>query len=149
MFDVIAEKIVKAQLKYPKYFLIAFGIIILLLVPGIFNLVGNIEPSLEKLLPQDIQEVKTMNDMRTQFGADMIYLLVYAEDSLSDIRNPQLFTYVDLLAEKIRTRNGLWRSFILEIQLSIRLSFREWSHSFSKDGLRSKDFQNSCLGRLA
>ncbi len=68
MIEKIADKITAAQLKSPKMFIAVFIIITLLLVPGIFKLVDNVEPSLEKVLPQDIEEVKTMNDMREQFG---------------------------------------------------------------------------------
>lgn len=104
MMEDLAKMIVKWQIKSPYMILIIFGVIGLLLVPGIFNLVKNVEPSLEKVLPQDIEEVQTMNNMRAQFGADMMYLVVYAEDLTYDARDPAFITYVDILSEKIRTR---------------------------------------------
>ena len=110
MLEDIAEKIVKLQTKSPFRFLLIFLIITILLVPGIFKLVNNVEPSLEKVLPQEIEEVKLMNDMRTQFGADMMYLIVYAETPVYDVRNPASIKYVNLLSEKIRTRE-----YILEV----------------------------------
>ncbi len=107
MIENIAERIVKAQIKRPFAFLLVFVIIGILLLPGVFNLVGNVEPSLEKVLPQDIEEVKTMNFMRGQFSADMMYLLVHADSTVSDVRDPRLVKYVDALAEKIRTREHI------------------------------------------
>jgi hypothetical protein len=78
-----------------------------LLIPGIFNLVQNVEPSLEKVLPQEIEEVKLMNDMRTQFGADMMYLVVYAEGPVVDIRSPEAITYLSVLGDKLRTTENI------------------------------------------
>jgi len=104
MIEKIAEKIVKLQIKKPSLFLSIFGIIALILIPGIFNLVNNVEPSLEKVLPQDIDEIKSMNNMRAQFGADMMYLIVYVDDYVADVREPMLITYIDILSNKIRTR---------------------------------------------
>ncbi len=104
IFESISEKIVSAQTRSPKSFLIIFAIITLLLIPGIFNLVGNVEPSLEKVLPSDIEEVKTMNDMRSQFSADMMYVIVYADTPVYDVRNPEFVKYVDLLSSKFEDR---------------------------------------------
>lgn len=110
MIEKIADRIAKLQVKYPLYVLIVFLVISLALIPGIFNLVGNVEPSLEKVLPQHIDEIETMNDMRAQFGADMMYLLLYAEDPISDVRNPEFVEYVDQLANSIKERE-----YILEV----------------------------------
>lgn len=103
--EMIAEKIVKAQITKPGIFLLVLGLITILLIPGIFNLIGNVEPSLEKVLPQDIKEIETMNNMRAQFGADMMYLLVYTEAPVLDVRDPKVLIYLDLLSEKLRTNN--------------------------------------------
>ena len=107
MIESIAERIVNAQIRKPKSFLLVFGILALLIIPGILNLVGNVEPSLEKVLPQDIDEVKTINNMRTQFGADMIYLLVHNEGLVIDSRDPAILEYIDILAEKIRSSDHI------------------------------------------
>jgi uncharacterized protein len=104
MIEDIAEKIVEQQVKRPYMFIGIFIILALIIAPGIFNLVNNVEPSLEKVLPSDIQEVKTMNNMRTQFGADMMYLIVYPENPITDIREPEFIKYQELLVQKIKTR---------------------------------------------
>ncbi len=101
MIEDLAKNISKRQVKNPYIFIWTFVIITLILIPGIFNLVKNVEPSLEKVLPQNIEEVKTMNDMRSDFGADMMYILIYPEGSILDVRNPQYLEYVDLLEQKI------------------------------------------------
>ena len=100
--EKIAEKIVKAQVKAPWMFLAVALVITLVLAPGLMNLFGNVEPSLEKVLPQDIHEVKLMNQMRTEYGADMVYILLYTTNTLADVRNYEVLRYEDLLAQKIR-----------------------------------------------
>lgn len=103
MIEKIAKEISDLQGQKPYAFIAVFVVITFLLIPGIFNLVKNVEPSLEKVLPQNIEEVKTMNDMRTQFGADMMYLIVYSELPVADVRNPQFLNYVDALEQRIST----------------------------------------------
>lgn len=105
--EKIAEKITDFQVKKPSLFLMIFGIITLMLIPGIFNLVSNVEPSLEKVLPQDIEEVKAMNDMRSQFGADMMYLIVYSAPPIFDSRDPAIVKYINVLSEKIKSRENV------------------------------------------
>ncbi len=107
MLEDIAEKIVRQQIRYPKLFMLVFLIISLLMIPGILRLIGNVEPSLEKVLPQDVEEVKAMNDMRTQFGADMMYLIVFADGPLFDVRHPEMVRYIDLLSQKLRQRENI------------------------------------------
>ncbi|MDA3836090.1 MAG: MMPL family transporter [Nanoarchaeota archaeon] len=101
MIEKAAKKISILQGEKPYLFLIIFGIITLVLIPGIFNLVGNVEPSLEKVLPQNIQEVKTMNDMRSEFGADMMYIIAYPVAPIVDARNPAYLNYINLLEQRI------------------------------------------------
>jgi len=107
MIEEFAEKVVKAQMRKPFMFLILFAVITALLVPGIFRLVSHVEPSLEKVLPETIDEIETMNDMRAQFGADMMYLLVFARSPVEDVREPDLLKYVDILSQELRTRETI------------------------------------------
>ncbi|MGM5484833.1 MAG: efflux RND transporter permease subunit [Nanobdellota archaeon] len=101
MLEDIAERLAKQQIKRPHLFIGIFILITLVMIPGIFNLVGNIEPSLEKVLPDDIEEVETMNQMREDFGADMMYVLVYPESPVHDVRNPDFLEYLDLIKQKV------------------------------------------------
>jgi len=107
MIESIAEKISKKQVKNPYIFIMVFILITLILAPGLLKLVDNVEPSLEKVLPQNVEAVQTMNDMRTQFGADMMYLVLYVDAPVSDVRNVQLLNYIDALSQKIRTHNSV------------------------------------------
>jgi len=108
VFNKVAKKIVDAQIKYPKKFIWTFLILNLLLIPGIFNLVHNVEPSLEKVLPQSVDEIKNMNYMRSQFGADMIYLVAYANDGVvNDVRDLGYLRYIDILDQKIQDNSDL------------------------------------------
>jgi len=111
MFEKIASIIVSYQIKFPKVFMFVFLIINLLLIPGIFNLINNVEPSLERVLPQNIDEIQTMNDMRTEFGADMIYLVLEGEDDTVDLRDLEVLRYIDILGKKILTEEN-----VLEVQ---------------------------------
>ena len=111
MFEKIASIIVKYQTKFPRIFLLGFIIINLLLIPGIFNLINNVEPSLERVLPQNINEIQTMNDMRTEFGADMIYLVLEGRDNTVDMRDIEVLRYIDILGDKIKTEEN-----VLEVQ---------------------------------
>ena len=97
MIENIADRISSAQRKRPYIFIAVFLAITLILAPGIFNLVNNVEPSLEKVLPQEINEIKTMNDMKSEFGADMVYILVYPETPVNDVRKPLILNNMDFL----------------------------------------------------
>jgi hydrophobe/amphiphile efflux-3 (HAE3) family protein len=113
MLEEAAEKIVELQIKYPKIVLFVILLITLLLVPGILKV--KIEPSLEKVLPDDLPIIKTMNDMRNQFGADMVYI-VLEPDYAADIREPKILNYIDALQEKlIKDENILEVSSITSI----------------------------------
>lgn len=107
MIEAIARRITGAQAKRPWLFIGAFILITLLLLPGLTRLVGNVEPSLEKVLPQQVDEVVAMNDMRAQFGADMMYLVMEVEPPLSDVRHPALLEYQRAVAEKLREREHI------------------------------------------
>src|SRR3989338_5694565 len=108
MLEEFAEKIVELQVKYPKAVLLVILSITLLLIPGILKV--KIEPSLEKVLPEDLPVIKTMNDMRTQFGADMVYV-VLEPDYAADIREPKILKYIDALQGKLIKNEN-----ILEVQ---------------------------------
>jgi len=110
LIETIGKKIGEKQVKNTNLFLIILGIVLILTLPGATLLLSHIEPSLEKTLPQDVIEVKTMNDMRTQFGADMMQIIVKIEYPVQDIRNPQVLNYIDALSQKLRKND-----FILEV----------------------------------
>ncbi|MFT4250419.1 MAG: efflux RND transporter permease subunit [Candidatus Woesearchaeota archaeon] len=93
MIDVVAEKLGRAQAKKPFVFVAAFITLILLTAPGIFLLIGNVEASLENVLPSNVESVATMNDARTQYSADMLHVVLYAQDGLVDVREAQSFAY--------------------------------------------------------
>lgn len=97
-----AKKLAEKQLANKTSFFIALAITILALLPGIPLLLGHIEPSLEKILPQEVEEVKLMNDMRGQFGADMMYLVIQVTGPTTDVRDPAVITYLDLLTSKLQ-----------------------------------------------
>lgn len=107
MIEKIARSIAIQQTTKPMYFLVVFALITLLMIPGIFQLVGNVEPSLEKVLPQDVEEIETMNYVRGEYGVDMIYVLVYTNDIVYDVRDPQYLNYIHILSQKIETRENV------------------------------------------
>jgi predicted RND superfamily exporter protein len=105
--EKISQFIVNLQIKYPKKFIWFFVILNLLLIPGIFNLVGNVEPSLEKVLPQNIDEIKTLNYMRSEFSSDVLYLVVYTENPLFDVRDSSYLRYLDLVSSKLELHENI------------------------------------------
>lgn len=96
----IADKISVLQIKKGKLLLGIFVLAIVISLPGILSLFSNIEPSLEKVLPQ--KELETMNDMRAQFGADMMFILV-STDYADKVTNYEVVEYVNSLSNLIRT----------------------------------------------
>lgn len=106
----IGKKLAISQIKKPAIFFIALGILLILFLPGLPLLLNNVEPSLEKILPQEVQEVKVMNDMRAQFGADMMYIIITADGPSYDVRAPDVLKYIDILSSKLIDHN-----MILEI----------------------------------
>lgn len=106
-FEKFGKGIAKKQIKKPGFFLLALVVVLALVLPGIPLLLNNVEPSLEKILPQEVQEVKTMNDMRSQFGADMMYLVFEVEGPVQDMRHPDVIKYLDDIEKKIRTNDHI------------------------------------------
>jgi predicted RND superfamily exporter protein len=98
----IGYKIGKVQSKHPWFFVMLAVMITLATLPGIPMLLNHVEPSLEKVLPQDIQEVKVMNDMRSAYGADMLYVVLSTEGTNSDIYSPENIRYIESLSQSLR-----------------------------------------------
>jgi len=111
MMEKLAERIAKKQEEKSYLFIAVFAALALAFIPGIFLLVNNVEPSLEKVLPSSVEELQMMNYLRSQFGADMTYILIYAEPPVTDVRDPAFLRYVDSLSEKLRTEEN-----VLEVQ---------------------------------
>lgn len=93
----------KRQARQPWLFILFAILMTVATVPGIPMLLANVEPSLEKVLPQDLAEVAVMNDMRSQFGADMLYVVLVAESPATDVLDPASVRYVTSLAESLAT----------------------------------------------
>ncbi len=98
----IGYKIGKVQSKHPWFFVLLALMITIATVPGIPMLLHHVEPSLEKVLPQDIQEVKVMNDMRSAYGADMLYVVLSTDGTNNDIYAPSNLKYIDSLSQSLR-----------------------------------------------
>ena len=104
MLEKFAEKMVGIQVRYPKLVILAILLISFMLMPGILKI--QVEPSLEKVLPQAIPVIETMNDMRIQFGADMVYIVIDS-DYISDMRDPKIIKYLDVLQNKLITSENI------------------------------------------
>ncbi len=100
MLESFGEKLGKLEVKYPKRFLWSILLITILMIPGLLQM--KIEPSLEKVLPQDLDVLKQMNEMRDQFGADMVYVFYQTEGTVyEDIRLPEILKQVEVTETKI------------------------------------------------
>ncbi|MGM5483504.1 MAG: MMPL family transporter [Nanobdellota archaeon] len=104
IFEKTGEKLARVQEKKPKLFILLMLLLIIGSLPGLPLLLDNIEPSLEKILPQKVPEVETMNDMRDKFGADMMYIIISTEGPSYDILNPEVIKYMDLLANRLKDK---------------------------------------------
>lgn len=86
--------------RFPKRFLWFILVITLLMIPGLLQM--KIEPSLEKVLPQDLGVLKQMNSMRDEFGADMVYVFFdISGTSYEDIRFPKILKQIEATENKI------------------------------------------------
>lgn len=107
--EQLGLNLAKHQEKHAKKFMMALFVVLAISLPGILLLLGNVEPSLEKVLPQS--ELTTMNDMRGQFGADMMYLIVKIEDGpVQDITHQEAVKYIKILSDRINQNE-----FILDV----------------------------------
>lgn len=108
VLEKIGKKLGDWQTKQPGIFLVILAVTLLLTLPGIPLLITNVEPSLEKVLPQEVQEVQRMNEMRAQFGADMMYLLVKADTpTATTIASPDVITFIDIVSNTLRTNERI------------------------------------------
>jgi predicted RND superfamily exporter protein len=98
----LGYKIGKVQARRPWLFVLLAILLTVATIPGIPMLLHHVEPSLEKVLPQDLEEVKVMNDMRSAYGADMLYIVLTAEESNTDIYSPSNLKYIDSLSQSLR-----------------------------------------------
>jgi uncharacterized protein len=87
------------QVKHPYFFVILALVITIATIPGIPILLSNVQPSLEKILPSQLEEIQLMNDMRSQFGADMFFIVI-TSDSTS-VLSKDILQYVDSLSSVI------------------------------------------------
>lgn len=129
--EELGKSIAKKQIKNPAFFLIGILVVMALIIPGSVFLLENVEPSLEKVLPQNVQEVKTMNDMRSLFGADMMYLVFNIDGPINDVRNPSVIKYFDVVADKLETVD-----FIEEV-MSISDVIKEYNYGTIPESQRT------------
>lgn len=101
--EQFGEQIAKQQIRKPGFFITITLLLVAIMIPGILLLIGHVEPSLEKILPQEVQEVQLMNNMRGEFGADMMHILITSTGPAEDVLDPDVVKYVDLLATKLET----------------------------------------------
>ena len=104
--EEFGKKLGGYEAKYPKRFIWIVLIITLLMFPGLLQI--KIEPSLEKVLPQDLDVLEQMNYMRNQFGADVVYLF---HDSgyagYEDVRLPEILKQIEVLEYKISQEKNI------------------------------------------
>lgn len=103
--EKMGESLAKIQIKRSWIFMTILVLLIISVLPGLPMLLGNIEPSLENILPQQINEVKLMNQMRVEYGADMMYLVVKTTGPASDVREHEVLNFIDALSSKLREDN--------------------------------------------
>jgi len=90
----LKEKIVELQIKKPKIFVILTILITLLSLGGYLKILNNLQPSVEKLLPQETEVVKNINFLRDYYDIDAIQLVI---KSSQDLRDPNVLKFFDQL----------------------------------------------------
>lgn len=104
MIEKIAKIVSELQYKHTNKVLAFFIIISILLLPGIALLPGQVEPSLERVMPGFIEELTVINHMRTQFGSDITYIVLKAEGPIYDVRSSDSIEYMKLLEESLQPK---------------------------------------------
>ena len=105
MIDYFAQQLAAAQTSKPRYFIAAFILLVLVTIPGIFLLVGNVEASLENVLPSSVESVATMNDARTQYAADLLHVVFYTQGAVVDIREAD--DYMQEVSARLASQENL------------------------------------------
>jgi hypothetical protein len=104
--DNLGRTLGELEVRHPKKFLWLVLVVTILMLPGLFQL--KIEPSLEKVLPQDLDVLEQMNFMRDEFGADMIYVFHGIEGTIyDDLRRPEILKQILFLEKKYIKENNV------------------------------------------
>ncbi len=90
----LIEKLNDFQIKNYKLVLLLNLLITLAFIPGYFNLLNVVEPSVEKLLPEKEQVVKNINILRNYYDIDAIQLVIKTDE---DIKDPNFLKFLDYL----------------------------------------------------
>jgi predicted RND superfamily exporter protein len=96
----LKEKIIDLQIKKPKLFVILTIILTLISLGGYFNILNNLQPSVEKLLPQQTEVVKNINFLRDYYDIDAIQLVIKSDQ---DLRDPLVLKFFDQLKGYLKT----------------------------------------------
>ncbi len=97
----LKEKLIDLQVKKPFLFVILTLILTILSIPGYFNLLSCLQPSVEKLLPQQTEVVKNINLIRDQYDIDAIQLVVV---SSGDLRDPEVLKTFDYFKQYLQQK---------------------------------------------
>ncbi|MCA9478329.1 MAG: MMPL family transporter [Nanoarchaeota archaeon] len=104
MIDQLAQTLARLQLKHTKLLLAIFLVFTLAVLPGIVFLPSHVEPSLERVMPSFIEELRLVNHMRTQFGSDITYVVLTANGPLYDVRDKAALEYISVLEQAFQQR---------------------------------------------
>ncbi len=99
--ESIGKKLGIFQEKKPYLFIFLFVGLLISMLPGLPLLLENVEPSLEKVLPQDLEEIILLNNMRSEFSADMVHVVFFTQPPLTDVLDPNVFTYLDQFTQRV------------------------------------------------
>ncbi|MEO2154931.1 MAG: MMPL family transporter [Nanoarchaeota archaeon] len=96
------EKLIDLQVKKPYIFILLTVALTILAIPGYFNLMSCLQPSVEKLLPKQAEVVKNINLVRDQFDVDAIQIVIDTNNDLRDPNALKTFDYFkNYLQEKV------------------------------------------------
>lgn len=112
MIDEGFRKLARFQEKRPLLVVILVLLVTLISLGGTYNI--KIESSMTKMMPQNIESIKTMNIVEDEFGGSDSYTIVIQtspnhadSNDVTDIRDPRVMEYADLISKKISWEEGI------------------------------------------
>jgi len=112
MIDEAFKKLARFQVKKPLWVMVIVLLITIILVSGLSSL--KMESDMSKMMPKDLECMKTMNIVTDEFGGTNSYTIVVEinpmnaySDDVRDIRDPRVIEYADLISKQIEKEKGI------------------------------------------
>ena len=116
LYKKTVRKIARFQTLHPYFIILVLAVLTISISTGIPNV--KTVASLEKMMPEDMEEIKYFNVLRDNFlGKDMIGIVIDAdmesqnEQGIFDIRDKRVLEYIESLKEQISEEDDVIETF--------------------------------------